>query len=85
MAEAVFNFWDWTLRGWRTIIANILLALPYVWDLFISLLEAFVLEANSFKISTLIPKEYINYYTIAMVVVNILIRLDTKTPVGKKL
>jgi hypothetical protein len=65
------------LKGYRTLIANILMAGPVVWDV------AWLLtQTPEFK--AIIPIEYMPYYSLGMVTVNLFLRKITTTPMGTK-
>ena len=65
------------LRGWRTVIANFLMALPIAWDVIWILLQT-----PEFK--AVIPAEWLPFYSLGMVVVNLWLRKVTITPMGKR-
>lgn len=59
------------LKGWRTITLNIVAAL-------LPLLQ-------EFGLGDYIPAEYMVWYTLAVIAMNLYVRTMTTTPVGKKL
>jgi hypothetical protein len=80
-----FDWWNWTMRGWRTLIANTLLILPMLWEGILVALEGLMAEVAVYKITTYIPPKYMVYYTIISIIINIILRFKSKTPVGKKI
>lgn len=59
------------LKGWRTVVANVLLAvIP-------------VLELTEWR--TVLPREWLPYWGLAVALINIYLRTRTTSPVGKKL
>jgi len=64
------------MKGYRTIAANVLAALPIVADVVL----AFAVEGGG----DLIPTEYVPYYTLAVLLANVYLRTITTTPVGKR-
>jgi hypothetical protein len=78
------NIWNYTLKGYRTIIATVILGAPYVWEGLMVLVGGFVDFAPTYKLSTYVPPEYMWAWNIAMVAANIFLRFKTTTPVGKK-
>lgn len=65
------------LKGFRTMIFNGLAAIPVVAQL---LIEAFL----SPEFGAVIPKEWLVEYTLAVLVMNKVLRLMTTTPMGRR-
>ncbi len=63
------TFWE-ELQGYRTILLNALLMLPLVLELA--------------EVRALIPVEYIEEYALLVAVLNVIMRTQTTTPLGKK-
>lgn len=72
------------LRGWRTIFSNIVAGALPAWEVIIHLLSVFNSTADQYGLMQYIPSQYMTYYVVAIVVINIVLRLDTHTAVGKK-
>lgn len=64
-------------RGFRTIIVNAVMALPL-------LAEPIGIILNTPELRDVIPAPYLPYYGIGMVVVNMILRSITTTPIGKR-
>ena len=64
-------------RGFRTIVVNAVMALPL-------LAEPVGQILNAPEIRDVIPAPYLPYYGIGMVVVNMILRSITTTPVGRR-
>jgi len=62
-------------KGYRTWLINILMGLPLAWDVIWQ-----VLQTREFH--AVIPAEYLPYYSLAMVLVNMFMRKITTTPAG---
>lgn len=65
------------LKGWRTLIVNFLLLLPEAVPLLLQLLLMPELPA-------LIPAEYKGHYLVLVGAINVWLRFQTTTPVGKR-
>ena len=61
------------LKGFRTVVTNIFMLLPILVDLVIS---------SEFR--QLIPVVYLPYYAVGVVLVNLILRSITTTPMGQK-
>ena len=72
------------LRGWRTILSNALAGVIPAWEIIVHLLSVFNSTADQYGLIQHIPPQYMTYYVVAIVAINILLRLDTRTAVGKK-
>lgn len=59
------------VRGWRTLIFNILAAIIPV--------------AQMTEVANIIPEQYLNWYMLAVALGNMYLRYRTTTPIGKKL
>lgn len=64
-------------KGYRTIIVNVLLALPAALPL---LMQILIMP----EFPALIPVEYKPFYTVFVAMVNVYLRFQTDTAVGKK-
>lgn len=64
------------MKGFRTIIANIVMSLPLLADPLGQIL-------NAPEMRDIIPAQDLPYYGLGMVVVNLILRSITTTPVGK--
>ena len=73
------------LRGWRTIILNIIAGVPAYWDVAILAVSAFVPAAEQYGLFEYIPDKFKPVYVAVLVVMNVILRTRTTTPVGKKL
>jgi len=73
------------LKGWRTISVQIIAAILPVWDILLNSLAAFVQGADQYSLVTYVPKEWMSLYILALVVINVVLRFKTTSPVGKKL
>ena len=65
------------MKGFRTIIANTVAALPFVAELAGQVF-------NLPETRGLVPVEYVPYYVIGVTIMNYGLRFITTTPVGKK-
>lgn len=72
------------LKGWRTIILNVLAGLPPLWDTFMLAAGAFVPVAQQYSLFSYIPEKFKPIYVVVLVALNVLLRVNTTTPVGKK-
>lgn len=71
-------------KGWRTVIANILMSLPAIWDVIIQVLTNFVPLAQEYGLKQVIPDSWMPYYVAGMVLINIYLRTITTTKIGQK-
>jgi hypothetical protein len=58
------------LKGWRTIALNLIALLLPLFE--------------EFGVIAYIPKQYMVWYVLAIIAMNLVLRLATTTPVGKK-
>lgn len=65
------------LQGWRTVISNALAVLPVLAEVVVSYSQ----EPGAAEI---LPEEWIPYYTLAVILMNVYLRTITKTPIGRK-
>lgn len=65
------------LRGFRTIVVNAIMALPL-------LAEPVGQILNAPELRDLIPAHYLPYYGLGMVIVNMILRSITSTPIGRR-
>lgn len=65
------------LKGFRTILVNLVLLLPLLGEI---LIQIFIAP----EFGKLVPSEYAVYYAMAVVVVNLFLRTITTGPVGTK-
>lgn len=65
------------LKGYRTLIVNAILGLPLAWDVI-----WLVLQTPEFQ--GVIPQDWLPYYSLGMVVVNMYLRKITTTPMGRR-
>lgn len=72
------------IKGWRTITANTLAALPVVPDLIAEFAALFIPSAREFGLLGQLPKSWLLGYIMILVVLNMFLRWKTTTPVGKK-
>ena len=63
-------------KGWRTISANVAMALPVVLDVAWA-----VIQTDEF--GSVIPHQYLHYYSMFIVGVNVYLRKITTTPMGR--
>ena len=61
------------LKGYKTILANLVMLAPILFDILVS---------NEFR--QLIAAAYLPYYSLGVLVVNLYLRTITTTPVGKR-
>lgn len=64
-------------RGWRTMIFNVLAAIPVIAHL---VMEALV----SPELGAVIPQEWVVEYTFAVLLINGFLRVKTTTPIGRR-
>ncbi len=64
------------MKGYRTVMTNIVMSLPLVLDIAVQLLDAP-------EVVRFIPEVWMPYYGVAMVVMNIFLRSITTTPMFK--
>ena len=69
------------MKGWRTILFNVTAALLPLWDAVMLIVQAVSQEPGFVAI---IPVQYLPFYSLAVMLVNIYLRTITSTPVGKK-
>ena len=63
-------------KGWRTYIINVLAAAPIVFDMIILIL-------NTPEFQAIIPIQYVTYYALGIIVINLIMRTITTTPPGQ--
>ena len=68
--NALFDKFTAWVRGWRTVIFNILCAVIPI--------------AQMTEVINVIPKEYMNWYLLAVALGNMYLRYRTTTPIGRK-
>ena len=66
------------IKGWKTIGFNVVASIPILMDIVGQVM-------NDPSIQGLVPDGYMKYYAGALVIVNLVLRKMTTTPVGKKL
>ena len=64
------------MKGYRTVLLNIVAALPMLADV--------VLAMNSEGLQELIPAEWVPLYTLGVILANVYLRTITTTPLGRK-
>lgn len=64
------------MKGFRTLIANAVAAVPVVASIIVSL--------HSEGLATLIPPQYMGLYTLAVIFANVILRSITTTPIGRR-
>lgn len=64
-------------KGYRTLIVNFAMMLPMLWDVVWQI-------AQSPEFRAVIPEEYLTFYALLMVAVNMYLRKITTTPIGRK-
>lgn len=65
------------LKGWRTMLVNAILGLPLLWDVIWQILQTPEFHA-------VIPAEWLPIYSLSMVIVNMWLRKQTTTPMGRR-
>lgn len=73
------------LKGWRTILANILLAVTVMPDVIANFAALFIPSAKEYGLMSYLPKDWLVGYVLFIVALNMFLRMATTTPVGKKL
>lgn len=73
-----------SLEGYRTILLNAIAGLMPLWDTALLAISAFLPAAEHYALFSYIPEKLKPAYVAAVVVMNVLLRFQTKTPVGGK-
>jgi putative exporter of polyketide antibiotics len=77
------NAWNW-LTGWRTVALNVLAGLPALWDTTLFAVSAFVPLAQQYSLFNYVPEKWKPLYALALVLMNVALRFQTRTPIGVK-
>ena len=72
------------LTGWRTVVFNIIAGLPAIWDTLMFGASAFIPVAQQYSLFEYVPEKWKPVYAFALVAMNVGLRFQTRTPVGKK-
>ena len=64
-------------KGFRTIVANVVMALPIMADVAFAVIQ-------TAEFGALVPHEWLPAYTIGIITVNMYLRRITTTPMGRK-
>jgi hypothetical protein len=64
-------------KGWRTIAFNVIAGIPLV-------LEAAVHIASLPEVAAVLPRDWLPWYSLALVLANMGLRWITTTPIGRK-
>lgn len=79
LAVGLLAFWlmEKFARGWRTVVLNTIQGLPVLGGVIVELLE-------QYPVSETVPAKYMWAYLAGVIGLNIIFRLGTRTPVGRK-
>jgi len=69
------------IKGFRTLALNIVAGIPPLWDMFLLGLSGFVPAAQQYSLFEYIPDKWKTVYVVGLVGANVVLRLQTTTPV----